>query len=387
MKVNFNFWTILIAFGLTALPITGQETNAQEKKIISLDDAKTVSEVENWISSSLEEIITQYRRGVQKAQELQVEGGEKIIKIAQNDKDKKKGYKYKYDALSQLTRVGGDEGKKYKEELDNFIKELEANDKFSSIVNDTRFQESIGRTRLQNKTDFEKFKKELKTWLNKPTVTHNLVISSGLRRAKSYANTVKDDAEFFTKFVDELTDFIKSSENTLDDNTKKELTEQIDIFIQTSKGNNVVSRGNDLQLYGKTIDNKDFNWESLRGKYVIVKFTATWCVPCKAEIPGLISAYEKYKDKGLEIISVYIWERGDDTNKIVEDVKKLAKEEKITWKIVSEELTAKAKKPKQGDFYAIRAVPTILLIDKNGKIIDANIQGQRLQDKLEEIFK
>ncbi|MDR2168528.1 MAG: TlpA family protein disulfide reductase [Planctomycetaceae bacterium] len=376
MKVNFNFWMILIAFGLTALPITGQETNAQEKKIISLDDAQTTSDVDKWISNSIPKIYTDYRIDAQK---VNLEGGDKILKIAQTDDDKKKGYRYKFNALTQLIKLDN-EKKEYKDNLDKLKKELESNEKFIYILYDAQFQEFIDKTRLQSKGDFEKFKNDLKTWINKPLITHKEVISSGVRRVKSYANTVKDDADFFTKFIGELTDFVKSPENKLAENIKKEITEQIDSLTR-------ITQGNTLNLYGKTIDNKEFNWDRLRGKYVIVKFTATWCGPCKREIPGLISAYEKYKDKGLEIVSVYVWEQGDDTDKIVETVKKSVEDEKISWLIVSEELTEKAGKPKQNEFYAIQGVPTILLIDKNGKIIDINIRGQRLQDKLEEIFK
>ena len=133
-------------------------------------------------------------------------------------------------------------------------------------------------------------------------------------------------------------------------------------------------------LYGKTLDNEDFDWESLRGKYVLVKFTATWCGPCRKEIPSLLEAYEKYHDKGLEIVSVYIWE--DEPNAVA-TVKQFVKQEKLPWIILSESLTAKAGQPPQGDAFGIPSVPTIALVDKEGKIIALRADYKQ---KLKEAF-
>jgi thiol-disulfide isomerase/thioredoxin len=142
--------------------------------------------------------------------------------------------------------------------------------------------------------------------------------------------------------------------------------------------------GNDPKLYGRTIDDKDFDWTSLRGKYVLVKFTATWCGPCKMEVPGMLEAYKKYKDKGLEIVSVYVFQREADP---VATVKEFVAEEKLPWIILSEALTEKAKQPKQGEYYAIQGVPTMVLVDKEGKVIMSEARGKALQNKLAEIFK
>jgi thiol-disulfide isomerase/thioredoxin len=363
---------ILFAFSFVTFAVAGQEVNAPKEKTLSLEDAKTVNDVDKWYSNALVRLYTI------EIFEIRLKAGKRILEIAKTDVEKKKGYQNQFAALTFLAKAGE---KGSQEELDKLTKKLEADENFRSVIYDDQFQKIVNQFNLKNSNDFDKFKSELKKWLNKPFVTHKEVVRAGLQKAKIYAdNVVKNDVGFFHKFIRELADYVRSSENTLDEKIKKDVLEQIE-------ASNLTLQGNDLKLYGKTIDNADFDWNALRGKYVIVKFTATWCGPCKGEIPGLISAYEKYKDKGLEIVSVYIWERGDTTDSIVKKVKKFVQDEKITWPIILETLTEKAGQPKQGDFYGIQGVPTMLLIDKEGKIIDADARGQYLQEKLEEIFK
>jgi hypothetical protein len=102
------------------------------------------------------------------------------------------------------------------------------------------------------------------------------------------------------------------------------------------------------------------------------------------QVPGMIDVYTKYHDKGLEIISVYIWERGGDA---VATVKAFVEEEKLPWIIVSEELSVKAGHPSIGGFYGIQGVPTFVLVDKEGKIIVPAHHGDQWKAKLTEIFE
>ena len=145
-----------------------------------------------------------------------------------------------------------------------------------------------------------------------------------------------------------------------------------------------VRAGEEFNLYGKTIQDENFDWESLRGKYVLVKFTATWCGPCRGEIPGMLEAYEKYHDKGLEIVSVYVWEQEPDA---VATVKNYVEEKKLPWIIISESLTKQAGQAPQGEAFDIQGVPTMLLIDKEGKIITERARGAILKEELKKLFE
>jgi thiol-disulfide isomerase/thioredoxin len=145
-----------------------------------------------------------------------------------------------------------------------------------------------------------------------------------------------------------------------------------------------IKAGTDFNLYGKTIQNEDFDWESLRGKYVLVKFTATWCPACQKVIPDLLKAYEKYHDKGLEFVSVYIGEQEPDA---AATVKNHVERKKLPWIILSESLTVKAGLPAQGDSFDVPYLPTMLLVDKEGKVMATGLFGETLSRELEKLFE
>ena len=127
--------------------------------------------------------------------------------------------------------------------------------------------------------------------------------------------------------------------------------------------------GSDFTLYGKTLDNEDFDWESFRGKYVLVKFTATWCPPCIMAIPDMLDTYEKYRDKDFEIVSAYVFQHEADP---VATVKRFVEQRNLPWIILSEALTAQAGLPPQGEAFGIEGVPTMVLVNKEGKVISIN---------------
>ena len=105
----------------------------------------------------------------------------------------------------------------------------------------------------------------------------------------------------------------------------------------------------------------EFTLSILKGKVIILDFWATWCPPCRKEIPDFISLYKKYKDKGLEIVGVAL-DRDKETS-----VGPFAKKMGINYTIVfgDQEVTKKYK--------GIRYIPTTFIIDKDGNIAKKHI--------------
>ncbi len=123
--------------------------------------------------------------------------------------------------------------------------------------------------------------------------------------------------------------------------------------------------------HGKTV-----RLEEYRGKYVLLDFWATWCAPCVAELPNLKAAYEKYHDKGFEIVGVSL----DET---IEPLADFVKARGIPWRQVHNATAS-------GDLvgaYGISAIPATFLIAPDGTIVRLELRGPALLKALDTLIK
>jgi peroxiredoxin len=123
---------------------------------------------------------------------------------------------------------------------------------------------------------------------------------------------------------------------------------------------------------------KDVSLASYKGKYLLIDFWATWCIPCMAEMPNLVKAYSTYKEKNFEILGVSL-DRPDSKALWL----KVIKRDNLSWPQVSD---LKWWNSMPALLYNISSVPANFLLDPQGKIIATNLRGEELQKKLAEIL-
>lgn len=151
-------------------------------------------------------------------------------------------------------------------------------------------------------------------------------------------------------------------------------TRQLDEFIRLADFK-VGSDMPDFKLPDK--DGNTFEFSSLRGKYVLVDFWASWCGPCMREMPNVVKLYKECKGKNFEIVGVSLDQKKDAWLDAVE-------KNKMKWIQVSdlkfwETLLVK--------LCNVSAVPYTVLVDPNGKVIALDLRGEELIRKVKEVLK
>ena len=167
------------------------------------------------------------------------------------------------------------------------------------------------------------------------------------------------------------------------------LKEQLKTEFANTKLVEAMKKGEERQAAAKKIqdslsvgstfpdfDKKDLNGKPLsianfKGKVVLIDFWATWCPPCRAEVPNVVAVYNKYHSKGFEIIGISL-DREADKGKL----ESYTKENKMPWqqffdgKYWQNELSTK---------YGVNSIPATYLLDGQGKIIAKNLRGEDLE--------
>lgn len=137
--------------------------------------------------------------------------------------------------------------------------------------------------------------------------------------------------------------------------------------------------GNEMLVGGTFIDDTEYKAEDYAGKTVLIDFWATWCGPCRGEIPNVKKLYAYYHEKGFEIIGI-------SSDRDVETLKKFIEKEEMPWKQMMRDKALVADGQTMGSYYGVTGIPTMILIGPDGKVITINARGAALKDALESIY-
>jgi thiol-disulfide isomerase/thioredoxin len=132
-------------------------------------------------------------------------------------------------------------------------------------------------------------------------------------------------------------------------------------------------RNQPLEMKGLVdIDEKEFDWAQYRGKIVLIDFWATWCVPCLNEIPNIRNVYDKYHDKGFEVISV-------NMDRDLTPVRQYLGKRPLPWRTLhSDDPNALGFESVIAKQFGITAIPFIVIVDRDGKVSAIHVRGDKL---------
>lgn len=141
--------------------------------------------------------------------------------------------------------------------------------------------------------------------------------------------------------------------------------------------------GAELEMNGLLLDGSELDWTSYRGKVTLVDFWATWCQPCVEEYRNVLELYETYHDSGFEVLGYSL---DDDLDVLNEFIAKT----RLPWKTASLKLVQDAMEKGGKEYldlkkyYGIESIPTMILVDRDGKVIDIHARGDKLKTLLQE---
>lgn len=172
-------------------------------------------------------------------------------------------------------------------------------------------------------------------------------------------------------------DKANATKSTMGTDAPKDATQVANNGEGAKSGKNPLSQDEAANFPFQDLKGNSYNLSKLKGKVVLIVYWATWCGPCKREIPGLNEIHEKYSPKGLQILAV---SQDDSEDLVTEFLKEDAVGKTIKYPIIYGDPYVKL-------FGRMSAIPTLVLIDKEGNVVgkqEGSIPAEAIAKVLDE---
>jgi thiol-disulfide isomerase/thioredoxin len=309
------------------------------------------------------EVVLEFRK---KQFAALLEAAERILAAKPKDEQAKPAVQYKVIALGMLARLGDRNAEKKLEALPDEL----AKGGLPALAHDARIMVLAHRLQRTDPADGEAMAKlatDVKACVGEGEPDR---AAAGLAIQTAMAVEAGGDQPLAAKTYAALAKVLAKSQ-------EREVTKLVALMQGAVR--RLSLPGKPFTLTGTTVAGKPLDWKQYAGKVVLVDFFATWCKPCRAEMPNIQENYEAYHARGFDVIGVSVDHKRADLEEYLH-------EHPHPWTVLLDASEAAGTDNSLATYYGIIGIPQTVLVGRDGKVIALGVRGPQLGERLEKLL-